>query len=154
MTTTSFVCAMEGRTGSGDRSRCQEQCAHCGGTGSSAGERNPQFERAFLDGARYRAGADHVGDFSERVSDRLLRSERQYGRDSYRKLSFGRILNEIEEEALDLGGWSVLAALLAEVTLDDETVPEAQLILQEIAAHGARADGLLSELRRLVDEAR
>jgi hypothetical protein len=140
--------------GSGDKTRCAGQCEHCAHCEhcESAGGRDPEFERKFLVGAA-RMGGLGVG-FPQRVADRLLRSERIYGRDSYRNLSFARILNEIGEEALDLGGWSVLAALLAETTLDSETVIEARVILQEIAAHGAKADGLLSELRRLVDEAR
>lgn len=111
--------------------------------------RQSETEHEFLRGAEKRAGLD--SGWSQGVQDRLLRMERAKGRDSYRSLSIARFLTEIEEESFDLGGWPVLAALVTYASdLDDETAHELRLVLQAIAAEGARAHALVAQCRALL----
>ncbi len=91
------------------------------------------------------------GGFSEAVQDRLQRAEREHGQDSYLNLSMGRLLSEIGEEALDVAGWSTVAALASfEKVLGDEERGELLLVLQEIASHGPLVWRLCERARDLL----
>lgn len=115
-----------------------------------AGWRNSDFERDFLDGAERRARSMGIG-YTEKVRDRLTRAERQYGVASYLDKGLRGCLRETDEEALDLAGWPVLAALIANDEISDyETRCYFVDRLQHLAALGAEAHQVVKELEGLL----
>lgn len=111
--------------------------------------RQPELEREFLRGAERHAGVSNGWTYA--VEDRLLAMERAKGRDSYRSLSLWKLLTEIDEEGLDLGGWPVLAVLRSyDAGLDDDVAHEFRLILQAISACGAQTHALVERARDLI----
>lgn len=112
------------------------------------GSRDSRFERDFLDGAERKALSMGLG-YRDLVVDRLTRAERSYGVNSYLDKGLSGLLREIDEEGLDLGGWGVLTALVADAEVVD---PDARILfvtrLQEIAAKGAEVHQIVAELRR------
>jgi hypothetical protein len=107
--------------------------------------RSSVFEADFLDGSERMAKPGT--DFKEAVTRRLRAGQELYG-DKWAHMSVSRLLREIREEGLDLGAWSALAGQHSAVDrLDDEQRPQVVLMLQEIAAHGAKVDALVKQLR-------
>ena len=116
-----------------------------------AGGRDSHFERDFLDAAEREAGAVGVG-YRDAVTDRLTRAERQYGVDSYLDKGLRGLLNEIDEEALDVAGWSALAALVTNDSIADaDTRVHVVVLLQHIASLGAQAHQVVQQIGRLLD---
>jgi hypothetical protein len=111
------------------------------------GRRDLQFERDFLALAEREGGLTGTG-FSDRVRDRLTVGERKYGQYTYLNRGIRGLLREIEHEALDLAGWSVLAAqaTYAMENLDDDNSVEIKMLLQHIASLGVRADAVLQRI--------
>lgn len=115
------------------------------------GWRNADFERDFLDGAERRALSMGAG-FSDQVRDRLERAERQYGVASYLDKGLRGCLRETDEEALDVGGWPVLAALIANDEIrDGDTRRYFVDRLQRIASLGVEIHQIVKELEGLLD---
>lgn len=113
------------------------------------GGREPTFEHDFLRSAEKLAGLD-IG-WRQAVEDRLQRMEREKGKDSYRELGLRRMVREAEEEALDLGGWPLLAALLSYSDLPDgEDAHEFRMLMQQMAAYGVLVAGLARRARDLL----
>lgn len=109
--------------------------------------RDLDLERGFLIAAERRAGGD-AGGFTDRVLARLEHAEAQYGIDSFRTLGAAGLVNELREEALDLGGWGVL---LVEVLVGDQALPPARAqrakeLLQQVAVLAVIADELLQRI--------
>jgi hypothetical protein len=117
-----------------------------------SGGRDPAFEREFLRQAERLAGMTNSG-YVEEVAARLHRAEREKGPDSYLSLGMRKLANEIGEEALDIGGWSTVAALSAYPQVADvERRHQVHLLLQGIAAHGPLLWELCRQLRDLLDD--
>jgi hypothetical protein len=115
------------------------------------GGRDPAFEREFLRQAERLAGMTNSG-YADEVEARLHRAEREKGPDSYLLLGMRRLAIEVGEEALDLGGWSCVAALSAYPQVTDmDTRHQVHLLLQQIAAHGPLVWELVRQLRDVLD---
>lgn len=115
------------------------------------GQRDPAFELEFLRQAERLAGMTNSG-YTEEVLGRLHRAERERGPDSYLLLGMRKLAIEIGEEALDVGGWSTVAALSAYPQVPDlERRHEVHLLLQQIAAHGPLLWELCRQLRDVLD---
>lgn len=111
------------------------------------GGRDPYFEQQFLREAQRLAGLPSSG-YADEVQARLHRAERELGADSYLEHSMGRLISEIEEEGLDIGGWATVAALAAYAKVqDDRRRGEVHLILQELAAYGPLIGRMCERLR-------
>ena len=67
--------------------------------------RSQAGELAWLESAELQAGAS---GFAEHVSDRLSAGDVRYG-SRWTSLGLARLLDELREEAADLGAWGVLA---------------------------------------------
>ncbi len=116
-----------------------------------AGGRDSHFERDFLDAAERGAGSVGTG-YRDAVMDRLTRAERQYGVDSYLDKGLRGLLAEVDEEALDVAGWGVLAALVTNDSItDDDTRVRIVILLQHIASLGVQTHQLVQQIGRLLD---
>ncbi len=116
-----------------------------------AGGRDSHFERDFLDAAEREAGAMGLG-YRDVVMDRLTAAERQYGVDSYLEKGLRGLLREVDEEAADLGGWPVLAALVVNESITDEdTRVHIVVLLQHIASLGVQAHQVVQQIERLLN---
>lgn len=103
------------------------------------------FEADFVDGAERMAQPGT--DFQDAVHRRLSMGQEMYG-DKWAGMDVGRLLREIREEGLDLATWSALTAQHSHLDgLSDDDRQRATLLLQEIAAHGAKVDALVKQLR-------
>lgn len=112
--------------------------------------RNAQFEADFLDQAVRNARGRQ--EWAEDVIERVDRMSREKG-DAYLGMSLRRMLHEIDEEGLDLGGWPVLTALLCMRIEDGEVRQYAQTRLLQIAALGAQVRTLVADLRGVLGDA-
>jgi len=127
------------------------QCIKCGRIIPPGGGREPKFEREFLGEAERLAGRG-LG-FAEEVKARLHRAERELGADSFLNLGMHRLLTEIDEEALDVAGWAVLAAQASYAKVDDQEVAgELRLVMQQIAAYGPVVHQLVADAQALLTE--
>ncbi len=109
--------------------------------------RDDELEQAFLAAAEQHAG---VTGYAARVRRRLDAGEQLYGADAFRRRTPLELLDELREEAADLGGWAVL---LAQVLNDDPQLAaprarRARTDLQRVAAIGAVIDEVLARLAR------
>jgi Holliday junction resolvase len=102
------------------------------------------FEADFLDGSERMAKPGT--DFKEAVTRRLRAGQELYG-DKWAHMTVSRLLREIREEGLDLGAWSALAGQHSASIVGRRAAPQVVLMLQEIAAHGAKVDALVKQFR-------
>ena len=125
--------------------RHQRTCARCGRLcGPPRPARDREFERPFL-------SLSGSASFAADVLDRVDRMDAVHG-SRWAGFSLERMLAEIDEEALDLGGWPVLTAQSPKLLeLDDERIYDARLLLQEITKHGAQVRVLVALLRSALD---
>lgn len=113
------------------------------------GTRNPTFERDFLKEAERLAGLSG-GEWSFDVADRLQVMERTKGSDAYLGVPLQKLVSEIEEEGLDLGGWPVLAALASYTLDDEEQAAELRSVLIQIASYGPLVHQLCAKAREIL----
>lgn len=108
--------------------------------------RNEDLELDFLEQAEKMAQLVNEG-FKEKVVHRLIMGDDLYG-NRWASMTLPRLLKEICEEGLDLGSWTALTAqhpvLLA---MDGAVLQRCHTLLAEIAAHGAKVDALVAQLR-------
>jgi hypothetical protein len=104
------------------------------------------FHNDFLSGAEHRARFQGLG-FSDRVCRRIDEAAVEYGT-SYREKSLDKLLHELYEEGLDVGGWSALIAeVLPDRNLEEDRQGRVQALLLEAAAHGVVIDQIVSAIR-------
>lgn len=107
--------------------------------------RSQTWEADFVDGAARMAQPGT--DFEQAVHRRLSIGQGLYG-DQWAGMDIGRLLREIREEGLDLATWSALTGQHSHLDrLDDEQRQRIVMMLQEIAAHGAKVDALVKQLQ-------
>ena len=114
--------------------------------------RDGEYERQFLDLAERRSGLMGLG-FPEQVLERLDRVGARHG-NRFESMGLRRLVAEIREEGLDLGGWSVLAGqvVLHSEELDPDVRLELAQLLEHVAAYGVRVEQLVRRLVELVSE--
>ncbi len=105
--------------------------------------RDRALERSLLDTAATIAPVSGPA-WPIRVIDRVDRFGHEHG-DRWATTPTRQLLHELGEEALDLGGWSVLALQRASTDPDvpADVLVELGDLLQQIAALGAHADHLV-----------
>ncbi|MDQ3935354.1 MAG: hypothetical protein M3340_12080 [Actinomycetota bacterium] len=113
--------------------------------------RDRGYEEEFLDRAEREAGLMGLG-FPVQVLERLDTYGAVHG-DRWARMTLKELLREIRSEAADLGGWPALMAqqvLRQNGTVDDDVSLEARMLLQAIAAAGARVEHLCRQLGELL----
>lgn len=109
--------------------------------------RSREWEEAFIDaGARDAGLAPDV--WTSEVRDRMDAAERTYG-NTWATRPLRDLITELDEECLDLPGWSALIGqrLYGE---HPDVIERALTVLREYAALGARGRLLRAELERLL----
>jgi len=85
-----------------------------------------------------------AGDWTRRVLKRVDAHGADIGRDLPDHLTVPQLLEELREECLDLGGWSILAVQVAQANgLDPDAVKLLRERLETIASLGALGDVIL-----------
>jgi hypothetical protein len=114
--------------------------------------RDREYEEAFLDQAERKSGLMGLG-FPEQVLERLDRVGARHG-NRFESMGLRRLVAEIREEGLDVGGWSALAGQVAlrSHELDVDQRLEVAMLLEGIAAYGVRVERLVRRLVELVTE--
>lgn len=131
----------------------QRWCVRCGAAVEESEldprtAHDPAFQRGFLKGAEQAAGLD-IG-WADAVSDRVGQMQVKHG-ERYRTMPMRRLLREIDEEAFDLGGWPMLAALVVNAEdLDPDVILEIKHRLQGIAALAVRQSAEVQAIRELL----
>lgn len=99
-------------------------------------------------------GCGHDG-WIERTQDKLERGRKRFGDGAYLKIPLADMVEEVDEEAQDLGGWSCvitmgLHAKLSKNILECDNPGRALTLLSEIATVGATLTPKIDELRELL----
>ena len=114
--------------------------------------RNRGFETGWLQGAEAHGCA---AGFAEAVIRRLDGATDVYGHDGFLRRPIHELFEELEAEALDLGGWAVLIeqrlGVESDRSADDRRTLDQQL--QHVAALGALASALITRLRSTYEDA-
>lgn len=109
--------------------------------------RDRALELDVLSTAERHATGD-AGPWTERVLERVDRHGAHVGRDLPDHLSLDAILAELQEEALDLGGWTIMALQVVRAHgVPDDLVEHLRERLVVIASLGATADLILASIR-------
>lgn len=107
--------------------------------------RSREWEEAFIDAASRDAGlAPDL--WTPEVRDRMDAAEREYG-NTWATRALRELVNELDEECLDLPGWSALIGQRLYMERP-ETIERALTILRRYAALGAEGRLLKRELER------
>lgn len=110
--------------------------------------RSREWEEFFLDGAARRAGiAPDL--WTPEVRDRMDAAERQYG-NTWATRPMRELVAEMDEEGMDLGGWSALVGQRLYTDKDPEVISAVLTRLREVAALGARERLLRLEIDGLL----
>lgn len=101
------------------------------------------------------AGRGHDG-WIERTHRKLERGRQRFGDGAYLKIPLAEMVEEIDEEGQDLGGWSCVTTMglhdkLSKDTLVCENPGRALMLLSEIATIGAELTPKIDELRELLE---
>lgn len=111
--------------------------------------RSREWEQMFLDSAA-RLGGLAPDLWTQEVRDRMDKSEKDYG-DTWATRRLWELVKELDEEGMDLGGWSALIGQrLYPSHLHADTIEAALTLLREIASLGARERLLKNELVRVL----
>ena len=98
--------------------------------------RSRDWEELFLTGAAHKAGLE-PGPWLNDVRDRMDRAQAQYG-DSWATRPLRALVEEVDEEGMDLGGWSsLIGQRLYPAGYEGDTLELALDLLQRIAQLGA-----------------
>lgn len=90
-------------------------------------------------------------EFAATVTARIDAAAEEYG-DSFAWAARTVLWRELQEEAVDLAGWSVLALRRCELDgMPERHLERLRALLLSIARHGAQANVLIVEARRIAE---
>ena len=90
-------------------------------------------------------------DFAMTLIARIDAADVEYG-DSFVWAARSLLWRELQEEAIDLGGWAVLALRRCELDgTPERDLDRLRALLLTIARHGARANVLIAEARKIAE---